>query len=151
MSRETNKRNELLEKEYFHLYSVVENFDAKSLNIKAWSVTLAVGIAGAGAFTEHKSLLIFASIASFLFWLIDGYWKTFQISNYRRLHEIEEYYSGKIDNINCLQISSNWYKSYRTDVRKRLVIILFWPHIFLPHGAMTLGFGAWYLVWRIYT
>lgn len=137
---------EQLENEYFHLYSVVENFDSKSLTIKAWSVTLCVGIAGSGAFTDHYDLLIYAAVASFLFWLIETYWKTFQYAHYRRLGQIEAYLSGDQPQIDCLQIGRSWYTSYKDGGGKRFLRIMFRLPVLLPHGNMAVGFALWYLL-----
>ena len=131
---------ELLEKEYFHLQSVVEDFDSKSLTIKAWSVTLGIGVAGSGAFTENFILLSFASIAAFMFWLIDAYWKTFQYAYYLRIIHIENYLSGNAGEIMAPQICTSWSESYHQGGQTRLYKILFWPHVVLPHGIMCIGF-----------
>jgi len=135
----------LLEKEYFHLHSTIENFDAKSLTIKAWSVSLAGAVASSGAFFGKWQLLLFASAASLMFWLIDTSWKTFQYSNYRRISEIEDFMHGRRKAIESLQIARSWYASYSGGGLKRYLKIMFWPHVVLPHGAMCVGLFVVYL------
>ena len=127
---------ELLEKEYFHIQSEIENFDEKSLTIKAWSVTLAGAIAGSSAFTDNKMVILFAAIVSLMFWFIDGAWKTFQYANYRRIVEIEDFMRGEINDIVNLQIAKSWNTSYHHGGNNRLAKIMLWPHVILPHGAM---------------
>lgn len=146
MQLDADKQLELLEKEYFHLNQVVESFDAKSLTIKAWNVTLAGSLGGAGAFTQQYELLLFAAIASLLFWFIDTYWKNFQYANYRRIGQIEAYLAGETESIDCFQIASTWYASYSTHARRRFYRIMFWPHVVLPHGVMSLGLLITYLL-----
>jgi hypothetical protein len=127
---------ELLEKEYFHLQSEIESFDGKSLTIKAWSVSLAGAIAGSSAFTDDKIIILFAALVSLMFWFVDGAWKTFQYANYRRIAQIEEFMRGDSKSIENLQIAKSWSKSYHSGGNKRLVKIMLWPHVILPHGAM---------------
>ena len=128
----------LLEKEYFHLQTTIEDFDSKSLTIKAWSVTIAGSVAGSSAFTDNKIILLLAAVISLMFWFIDGSWKTFQYANYRRIGEIEKFMRGEKKDLSNFQISTSWNLSYQKAKLKRLLKILFWPHIFLPHGAMFL-------------
>lgn len=127
-----------LEKEYFHLQTVVEEFDSKSLTIKAWSVTLASAIAGSSAFTNENIILLFAALVSLMFWFIDGSWKTFQYANYKRIKDIEAFMRGEIKSLNNLQIGTSWGISYHKGGNRRLFKMLFWPHVVLPHGAMFL-------------
>lgn len=138
--------SDLLEKEYFHIQSVIEDYDAKSLTIKAWSVSLVGVIAGASAFTENKMVILFAALVSLMFWFIDGAWKTFQFANYRRSREIEKYMNGDIDHIDNLQIGTSWSASYRAGGLKRLFKIMFWLHVILPHGAMFILLTSVYFV-----
>jgi len=138
---------DLLGKEYFHLQSVIEGFDAKSLTIKAWSVSLAGAIAGSSAFTDNKMVILYASVVSLMFWFIDGSWKTFQYANYRRIDHIEEFMGGKKKEIDNLQIASSWMKSYHSGGVKRLLKIMLWPHVVLPHGAMFVLLLIVYLVY----
>lgn len=133
-----------LEKEYFHLQARVESFDAKSLTIKAWSVSLAMAVLSSGAFSKTYNVLLYAAMAALLFWLIEGYWKTFQSANYQRIAEIEGYLNGTITEIDCLQINASWSREYNKQGRTLFYRSLFWPHVMLPHGIMTLGFAISY-------
>ena len=150
MELNEEKKLELLEKEYFHLNTVVESFDSKSLTIKAWNVTLAGSLGGAGAFTKQYELLLFAAFASLLFWFIDTYWKNFQYANYRRLGHIEDYFSGNKSTIECFQIGRTWYQSYSNKSIQRFFRIMFWPHAVLPHGIMALMLLLTYIVLKAY-
>jgi hypothetical protein len=136
----------LLEKEYFHLHSTIESFDAKSLTIKAWSVSLAGVVASSGAFSGKWQLLLFAALVSLMFWLIDTAWKTFQYANYRRIAEIEDFMLGRRARVEPLQIARSWYISYRAGGLRRFLKIMFWGHVVLPHGAMCVGLLSAYFV-----
>jgi hypothetical protein len=137
----------LLEKEYFHLQSVIESFDAKSLTIKAWSVSIVGAVASSGAFFGKWQLLLFASVVSLMFWLIDAAWKTFQYANYRRIGQIEEYMRGKRSKVDNLQIARSWHTSYKNGGIKRFRRIMLWGHVFLPHGAMCVGLFLAYIAY----
>jgi hypothetical protein len=142
---ESNINNQLIEKEYFHLQSQVDQFDNKSLTIKAWSVTLAVTVAGSSALHHNDIVLLFAALASFMFWLIDGSWKAFQYANYKRIREIEKYMRGETSMVQPLQIAKNWGESFREGGTKRFIEILFWRHVLLPHAIL------FFLLITIYT
>lgn len=142
---EQQQKLTLLEREYFHLQTLVENFDAKSLTIKAWSVSLAIAVLSSGAFSNTINVLVYAAMASFLFWLIEAYWKTFQNANYKRIRDIENYLNGNADDIDCFQIGTSWSNEYNQLGRKQFYTALFWPHVVLPHGIMCIGFSICYL------
>jgi len=124
--------SEFLQQEYFHLQNTVESFDEKSLTIKAWSVTLSM--AGIGlAFTEKIDLLLLLSAgSSFLFWIIEALWKTFQQANYHRLRTIERYMNGKIadEDFRIPDITGAWSVGWHNT---QFTKVMFWPHVFLPH------------------
>jgi len=136
----------LLEKEYFHLQTTTESFDAKSLTIKAWSVSIIGVLASSGAFFGKWQLLLFASIMSFMFWIIDAAWKTFQLAYYQRINEIEEFMRGERSGIKNLQITRSWLASYRSGGYGRILRIMFWGHILLPHGVMFAGLLVAYIL-----
>jgi hypothetical protein len=128
--------NALLEREYFHLQTDLESFDAKSLTIKAWSISIAGIIAGASAFSQSKETLLFAALVSLMFWLINAAWKTFQYANYQRIQTIEAFMRGEQEALKPLQITSSWGESYQQGGLLRLAKFLFWQHVLLPHGVM---------------
>ena len=137
---ENNPNLALLEKEYFHLQTQIEKFDDKSLTIKAWSVSLAAAIAGSSSFAENYILILFASFASLMFWIIDASWKNFQYANYKRIWEIEKYMRGEVSKIDHLQIATFWSQSFRKNGLKRFFRILIWRHVLIPHGIMSILF-----------
>jgi hypothetical protein len=135
-----------LEREYFHLHTVIENSDGKSLTIKAWSVTMVAPLASTGAFVEETRLLLFAAGASLMFWLVDTSWKTFQYANYSRISQIERFMRGRCSRIDNLRSRTSWKVSYESDRLKRFLKVMFWPHVVLPHGAMCALLTAVYFL-----
>lgn len=140
------KLDDLLAQEYLHLQSVIEDFDAKALTIKAWSVTFSLAAIGAAYSVKTPALLTVASFSALLFWLLEGYWKTFQYAHYQRSGEIEKHFCGKAALSAPMQIGTSWYEKWKAGGNKRLVRVMFWPHVALPHlaaaltGAMLLAF-----------
>lgn len=134
---------EFLRQEYFHLQETVESFDEKALTIKAWSVTLSMAGIGAAFTAKVSLLLLLSSVASLLFWLVEGSWKTFQQANYYRLRKIEDYMQGKIsaDDFRMPDITGGWSVGWKN---VKLLEIMLWPHVFLPHAIVVVaGITLW--------
>ncbi len=130
----------LLKDEYFHLQRVVEEFDARTLTIKAWSVTLITTGLGAAHLQQRPGLYLVASTAALLFWLIEAMWKTFQYAYYPRIWAIENHLAGKQAEIVPLQVATAWSAAWHAGGKKQFLRQLFWPHVMLPHTvAAALG------------
>ena len=143
---DVSSKDELLKDEYLHIQSTIESFDGRMLTIKAWSVSFSLAAFG-GAFAAHASeVLLIASLSAFMFWLIEGFWKTFQYAHYNRSSKIEQYFSGNLDEIQPMQIGSSWQTQWKRGGTRRLLRIMSWPHVYLPHGVVF-GLGiALYVV-----
>jgi hypothetical protein len=138
MNPETNS---LLKEEYFHLQKVIEDFDNKTLTIKTWSISGSLVIIGA-ALTDKgtKELFLVASIASSSFWIIEAYWKAFQLSYYGRIKAIENHFlSPEKSELKPLQLYSAWGVSWKKYTKKQLFCYLFWPSVMLPHIILAAG------------
>lgn len=127
----------------------MQDYDAKGLTIKAWSVSIVGVIAGSSAFTQSPEVLLFAAIVSIMFWLIEGSWKSFQRSNYDRIDAIESFMrtDGQKGTIHCLQISKSWVIEYTRKCSKfeymKNMLLSF--HVFLPHAAFGILLLAGYI------
>lgn len=139
-------KDTLLKDEYLHIQSVIESFDGRMLTIKAWSVSFSLAAFG-GAFATHSAeVLLIASLSAFMFWLIEGFWKTFQYAHYNRAVKIENYFASGEEEIAPMQIGSSWQIQWKRGGKKRLFRIMAWPHVYLPHGAVfALGILMYYL------
>jgi hypothetical protein len=116
----TEKIN-LVKDEYFHLQKVIEDFDARTLTIKAWSVTFSLVVLG-GAFASHAApVLLVGSFSACLFWILEGYWKSFQLAYYARAEEIESYFARGVDDIVPMQITKSWYVAFRGEDKRHLL------------------------------
>ena len=130
------KNIELLKEEYFYLQKIVEDFDSKSLTIKAWSVTLsAAGLIA--AYTQDASIvLVIAAASSLAFWIIEALWKENQQSFYPRIRAIEKSFrsNDRGAEIHPLQIAAGWSAAWHDNKKdKKLLDIILWPHVFIPH------------------
>ncbi len=122
-----------MQAEYLQLQKVIEDFDARALTIKAWSITFSL-VALAGAFASHvTAVFLVSSISALLFWFIEGSWKTFQYAYYDRSGKIEAYFRGEKKIEAPFQIGTSWYKRWRSGGLAKLTQIMLWPHVALPH------------------
>lgn len=146
---EKSQSIEILKEEYSQLQRMVEDFDARALTIKAWSVTLsAAGIVT--AYVQIKPAVLLIAMGSALtFWLVEALWKLNQQAFYARLYEIESALaSGAADTLAPLQIATSWSRSWHKSLREGKVLkILSWPHVFLPHALVSAAAALAYFVW----
>jgi hypothetical protein len=138
------ERRSLLKDEYLHIQQIIEGFDARVITIKAWSVSTSLAGIG-GAFAAHSApVLLMASISSLLFWSIEAVWKTFQYAHYKRSSEIEKFFAGLEKNLTPMQIGAKWYQYWKEGGTNRLLTILLWPHVALPHVVIFVAGLALY-------
>jgi len=140
----------LLKEEYFHLQRVIEDFDSKTITIKTWSVTGSLVVIGAGFSAKGSAeLFIVAAVASLLFWVIESNWKSFQLSYYARIKAIENYFADPTTApIHPLQIYKAWGLSWKNYHKGKLLAVMLWPNIFLPHLPIFIGGIVLYLLAR---
>lgn len=133
-------RVDLLKEEYFQLQKIIEDFDGKSLTIKAWSVTLSAA-ALVAAYVEAKPFaLLVASGSAIAFWIVEAFWKAMQQAFYVRLRQIELWMRGDPQPIDPLQITTAWGTAWEAEGRilKTLHTVI-WPHVFMPHLAIAIA------------
>ena len=134
-----NVKRDLLKEEYLHLQNVIESFDGRTLTIKAWSITASLGGLSAAFVSHSPAILIVSAISSLLFWVIEGFWKTFQYGYYNRSGNLEKYFAGKSIEIYPMQIGGEWYAHWKKGGTKRLLRIMHWPWVALPHVFVFLS------------
>lgn len=135
---ELTNEDSMLKEEYLYIQSVIERFDGRMLTIKTWSVSFSL-VALGGAFTAHtEKFFLIASLSALMFWLIEGFWKTFQYAYYDRSGKLEEYFAGKRKKLKPMQIGSSWYANWKKGGGERLVRIMKWPHVYMPHTVVFL-------------
>lgn len=133
--------NDLLKEEYFFLQKAYEDFDSKAITIKTWSVSGSLVLIGAGLSGKgSKELFLVGACASLFFWLIEAFWKGFQLSFHDRIHDIEVYFRNPGDSsISPLQISTAWTHSWKTKNKRKVWGKLLWLTVMLPHLILVLG------------
>jgi len=128
----------ILVDEYMMLQKSVEEFDAKALTIKAWSVTLSAAALVAAYVESVPAALLVGAGSAIAFWVVEALWKTNQQAFYPRLKEIEDWMAGKGGEIHPLQIARSWSKAWHGSGRNgRAVTLMTWPHVFMPHAAIV--------------
>jgi hypothetical protein len=103
-----------LAQEYLFLQKTVEEFDGRTLTIKAWSVTFST--AGLGlAYQQHEPrLLLVAGGSALVFWIVEATWKYNQRAFYPRILDIESWFrNGAGDGASKpFQITSRWKNEF---------------------------------------
>jgi hypothetical protein len=84
-------------------------------------VTFSLVVLG-GAFASHAApVLLVGSFSACLFWILEGYWKSFQLAYYARAEEIESYFARGVDDIVPMQITKSWYVAFRGEDKRHLL------------------------------
>jgi hypothetical protein len=136
---DAGQRLAALQAEYFHLQKTVEDFDGKALTIKAWSITFSMAVL-VGAFTSHAApVLLIASAASLLFWVLEALWKSFQLGYYHRIEAIERHFRSPLQELAPLQVNEAWMERWRSTPASEVWEMAWWPHVALPHAAAVMG------------
>lgn len=136
-----------LQAEYYHLQKTIEDFDGRALTIKAWSVTF--GLASLVSAFASKGQLVFliASAGALMFWLLEAFWKSFQLGYYERVEQIEAHFRGEQDLASAHQISAVWQAWWNSESWWVLARVGVWPHVALPHAFVWLaGLGCYFAV-----
>ncbi len=131
------ERRSALQAEYMQLQKVIEDFDGRALTIKAWSISFSLVAIGTAFATKADAIFAVSCVSALLFWYLEASWKTFQYAFYDRAGDIEAFFRGEKTIEAPFQIGSSWYRRWRAGGRKRLLRILFWPHVALPHAAVA--------------
>jgi len=127
-----------LQAEYLQLQKTIEDFDARALTVKAWSVTFSL-VAVGGAFASHAALIfLVSSLSALLFWLIEGTWKKFQYAYYKRSGLIEAHFRGEARVAYPFQIAASWSTAWHAGGSSQLFRLMAWPQVALPHVFVAL-------------
>jgi hypothetical protein len=126
-----------LAQEYLHLQKVVEDFDGKTLTIKAWSVTFSAAAIGFAYDKGERAILLVAIISAVAFWLVEALFKVNQQAYYRRVEELEAHFSGG-ERRRPFQIGRAWDADFwKHGGYVRVFSVVIWPHVFMPHAAIA--------------
>ena len=127
----------LLKDEYVMLQHFYEDMDGKGLNIKNWSITVALASIGAGVVYERNVLLI-ACAAAFMFWVLEAYWRGLSYFFVVRIKNIETAFAeGRAATEVPLQVYSTWAEAYKTK-KDQTIRYMFKFSSMLPHVLIIL-------------
>lgn len=117
-----------------HFY---EDIDEKGLNIKNWSITVALASIGAGLFYDRNVLWI-ACAAAFMFWVLEAYWRGLSYYFVVRIKDIEKAFAeGRAETEVPLQVYSTWENAFKTK-KDRTIRYMFKFSSVLPHVPIIL-------------
>ena len=86
----------ILKDEYVMLQQFYEDIDEKGLNIKNWSISVALASIGAGLL-YHKNVLLLTFAASVMFWILEAYWRGLSYFFVVRIKNIEKAFANGVE------------------------------------------------------
>lgn len=127
-----------LAQEYAHLQRILEDFDTKTLTVKAWSVTFSAAAIGF-AYDKGQAAILVVSIASALsFLVVECMIKVNQQAFYDRINRIEAHFAGA-GYTHTFQTAKEWKAAFEANGEHRRVLeVICWPHVFMPHLAIAI-------------
>ena len=109
---DANKRVDLLKDEYVMLQHFYEDIDQKGLNIKNWSITVALASIGAG-FIYHKYVFLLGCGTAVMFWILEAYWRGLSYFFVVRIKDIEAAFANKSEAKEIpLQVYATWERAF---------------------------------------
>ena len=134
---DANKRVDLLKDEYVMLQHFYEDIDAKGLNIKNWSITVALASIGAG-FIYHKYAFLLGCGTAIMFWILEAFWRGLSYFFVVRIKEIEAAFAHKKqDEETPLQVYATWERAFEKS-RNQTFRYMFKFSSLLPHVAIAI-------------
>jgi len=134
---DANKRVDLLKDEYVMLQHFYEDIDQKGLNIKNWSITVALASVGAG-FIYHKNVFLLGMGTAIIFWILEAYWRGLSYFFVVRIKDIEAAFANKTqDKETPLQVYATWERAFEKKKDQTLRYMFKFSSL-LPHVAIAL-------------
>lgn len=134
-----------LQVEYYYLQKTIEDFDGRALTIKAWSVTFGFASLVAAFASKERLVFVIAAVGALLFWLLEAFWKSFQLGYYERVWQIEAHFRHERLLDTPHQVSSTWQAWWQGESWWILARTAVWIHVALPHVFVVLvgllGYG----------
>ena len=85
---DAKQRTDLLKDEYVMLQGFYQDIDEKGLNIKNWSITVALAAIGAGFF-YHRNIFLLSFVTAVMFWVLEAYWRGLSYFFVVRIRDID--------------------------------------------------------------
>ena len=134
---DANKRVDLLKDEYVMLQNFYEDIDAKGLNIKNWSISVALASIGAG-FIYHRNVFLLGCGTAIMFWILEAYWRGLSYFFVVRIRDIESAFANKKEEKETpLQVYSTWERAFDKSKNQTLRYMFKFSSM-LPHVAIIL-------------
>jgi hypothetical protein len=136
----------LLQVEYYHLQKTIEDFDIRALTIKAWSVSFGLAAIVTAIASRANLIFLLASAGGIVFWLLEAYWKSFQLGYCARINAIENHFAGRTEVLTPHQISTSWREWWVGEPWLNRLRPAVWLHVALPHLIVAFGGLLTYLL-----
>ena len=154
-----DKTADYLAQEYLFLQKTIEEFDARALTIKAWSVTFSAAGLGLAYQQHNKVLLLVAAGSALAFWIVDAVWKYHQRAFYPRCFMIERWFAAHSQEPAAapFQVNTYWQSEFGRGLLDRIqtreatsvwkaYAIPFFVGVMMPHVVVFVAGVALYLL-----
>jgi len=136
------KLREELQTEYYKLIELIYKYDDYLIRIKTGSISLGVIVTGIGIGIKSVYPLFLVILLAIAFWLTEASLKVVQLSNFKRITELENALNRGITENNfisprIIQAYSECRKENEESGLWRKVI--WWKHVMFPHIVFVLG------------
>lgn len=140
--------DDLLAQEYALVQKLYEDFGARALTVKAWSVTFSATGLGLAYTADERVILLLAAASAAIFWFVEALLKAHQKAFLPRIQAIEAHFRGEEKLTAAMQINRAWRTSFDEKGRlRRGLLRAFWPHVALPHVLIILVGIALFWCW----
>lgn len=134
---DAKQRTDLLKDEYVMLQGFYQDIDEKGLNIKNWSITVALAAIGAGFF-YHRNIFLLSCLTALMFWVLEAYWRGLSYFFVVRIKDIESAFEASRQNKEIpLQVYSTWERAFEKNGAQTLRYMFKFSSL-LPHTAIAI-------------
>ena len=135
-------REELLT-EYYKLIDLIYNYDSYLVQIKTGSISLGSIAAGIGIGLQSIYPVFLVVILSLAFWFTEASFKVVQLSNFKRVKELENAlgsWSYENTNFPAPRIIQGYSENRKANEESKLWWkVIWWKHVMFPHILFLIG------------
>lgn len=136
------KKREELFTEYYKLIELIYKYDSYFINIKTSSISLGSIATGVGIGIRSIYLILLVMILAIAFWLTEASLKVLQLSNFKRIKELEHTLNQNVieGEFTSPRIIGAYGERRRENEESKLLIkVIWWNHVMFPHVVFVTG------------
>lgn len=131
--------------EYYKLIELIYRYDDYFIRIKTGSISLGSIAAGLGIGTQSLYPILLVIVLSLAFWLTESSLKVVQLSNFKRVTELEQVlsdgsYEDEKSGFEAPRIIQGYSENRRANEASKLWLkVMRWKHVMFPHIVFFVG------------